>query len=340
MSESLPAYESVNMTIQGVKDAVDNEMAKTQKTVVFGYFRKFSFEEASGSTAIDSVQQANGIIAGDNIVRIDNGLDGKALSFDGTRTYVDIGNTVQNLDTYAISGWFKPDTLEGTQTLIGQQRDSFDGWKYNLSLENGKLTFTVNNGKGAWLDHPADGEAAVSLSSGEKLAAANSWNQFAVVRDGDTFTLYLNGEAVATETKAGIDQSNTVYTMWLGAFRNNAGGEPTACFKGLMDEVQIYNAVRTAEQIKSEYNEYQQSTDPDPIDPDSTEPKPTEPESTEPESTEPKPTETKPTETKPVETPTTGDATPAALLVSLMVAAVLGMGVVLTKISFKGKYNK
>ena len=115
------------------------------------------------------------------------------------------------------------------------------------------MTFAVNNGKGAAPGGTADGEITLNLTSGISKVKNGQWNQLALVRDGDAFTLYLNGEAVDTAERAGIDQTANEHAMWLGAYINNAGGEPTACFSGLMDEVKIYNAVRTAEQIKTEY---------------------------------------------------------------------------------------
>ena len=106
----------------------------------------------------------------------------------------------------------------------------------------------------AWTD--SQDEIAVELNSGSALAEAGQWNQFAVVRNGDTFILYLNGMKAAEETKAGIDQTGTPYASWFGGYNNNAGGEPTAQFMGVMDEIVFYNTPITDVKVKDLYDEY------------------------------------------------------------------------------------
>lgn len=253
LSAALPAFKTVMITVQGVKDLAGNQMSEATLEIVFGYLRHYAFEEENGQTAVDQIMGQNGTIAGTPIERIAEGVSGKALKLNGTNNYVNIATPVSALSNYAITGWFKADNLTGKQTLVGQQRDSYDGWTYELALEDDVLTFAVNNGKGAAPGGTADGEITLNLTSGISKVKNGQWNQLALVRDGDAFTLYLNGEAVDTAERAGIDQTANEHAMWLGAYINNAGGEPTACFSGLMDEVKIYNAVRTAEQIKTEY---------------------------------------------------------------------------------------
>ena len=256
LDKAMTAFETVKVTARNVKDVTGNTMtAEAQLEVVFGYLRKFSFEDDNAQVAVDSVENESFGVGGLFFRRDPNGVSGKAIDMDGTSNYINIGFPVNALSEYAITGWFKADDLTGHQTLVGQQRPSYDldKSKYNLALVEDVLTFTVNNGP-----NQSGSEIVLELTSGATKVNPNQWNQFGIVRDGDKFTLYLNGEAVDTETKEGIDQSKNTQSMWLGAYIDPAGGVPMDCFGGLMDEVQIYNAVRTAEQIKEEYDSVEQ----------------------------------------------------------------------------------
>lgn len=239
-----------------VKDLAGNALTEASRaSFVFGYLREFKFEEEGGSTAVDSIYGENALINGTSQIR-KAGISGNGLEFDGDSNYVSVGSVINNLDKYSISGWFMPEETDGNQTLVGQQRDNYDGWRWNLYLEDGVLKFLVNNGKGT---HPGDSEGAeeiaLQLESGEVKASAGEWNQFALVRDGDTFTLYLNGMVVDTGTQAGIDQSESPYLSMLGGYLNTAGGEPIAQFKGMMDEVVYYNTPISEEMVKELYDE-------------------------------------------------------------------------------------
>lgn len=254
-ASALTPFIELSVTVSNVTDLAGNAIIPNSgKSFVFGYLRQFSFEEEDGSTAVDSINGADAAINGVQAVRTE-GISGKGLAFDGDGNYVNAGDIVSAMTEYSISGWFKPESTDGNQTLIGQQRDAYDGWRWNLYLEDGVLKFDINNGKGSYPGVESQDEIAVELNSGSALAKAGQWNQFAVVRNEDTFALYLNGTKAAEETKAGIDQNGTPYASWFGGYNNNAGGEPTAQFKGVMDEIVYYNTPITETKVKDLYDE-------------------------------------------------------------------------------------
>ena len=253
---ALTPFAELSVTVSNVTDLAGNAIAENSgMSFVFGYLREFRFEEEDGNTAVDSINGADAVINGSQVERTE-GVSGRGLAFDGVGNYVNAGDIVSTMNEYSISGWFRPESVEGNQTLIGQQRDSYDGWRWNLYVEDGVLKFEINNGKGSYPGVDSQDEIAVELNSGSALAEAGQWNQFAVVRNGDTFILYLNGMKAAEETKAGIDQTGTPYASWFGGYNNNAGGEPTAQFRGVMDEIVFYNTPITDEKVKDLYDEY------------------------------------------------------------------------------------
>ena len=253
---ALTPFAELSLTVSNVTDLAGNAIAENSgMSFVFGYLREFRFEEEDGNTAVDSINGADAVINGSQAERTE-GVSGRGLAFDGVGNYVNAGDIVSTMNEYSISGWFRPESVEGNQTLIGQQRDSYDGWRWNLYVEDGVLKFEINNGKGSYPGVDSQDEIAVELNSGSALAEAGQWNQFAVVRNGDTFALYLNGVKAAEETKAGIDQTGTPYASWFGGYNNNAGGEPTAQFRGVMDEIVFYNTPITDEKVKDLYDKF------------------------------------------------------------------------------------
>ncbi|WP_343249477.1 LamG-like jellyroll fold domain-containing protein [Diplocloster hominis] len=252
LANPLEPFVETIISIKNVKDLMGNVIIPAQTKVTFGPLREFKFEEESGKTAVDSTYGRDGAIAGDTVER-KPGVSGNGLSFDGRNNYVDVGEIVKDLNEYSISGWFKPEDTNRIQSLVSQMRDTYDGWRYNLTVEKGELKFVANNGDGSYPGHDSQTEIAVELVSGGKKVTANQWNHFAVVRDGDKFVLYLNGEPVAFDTKAGVDQSQSPYMMWIGGCRNNAGGEAMSSFKGMMDEILFYSTSLSDQKVKELY---------------------------------------------------------------------------------------
>lgn len=252
LANPLEPFVETIITVKNVKDLTGNTMLPVQTKVTYGPLREFKFEEESGKTAVDSTYGFDGAIAGDTVER-KPGVSGKGLYFDGKNNYVDVGEIVKNLNEYSISGWFKPEDTNRIQSLVSQMRDTYDGWRYNLTVEKGELRFVANNGDGSYPGHDSETEIAVELTSGNKKVTAIQWNHFAVVREGDKFILYLNGEVAAFDTKAGIDQSQSPYMMWIGGCRNNAGGESMNNYKGMMDEILFYSTAVSGQQVKELY---------------------------------------------------------------------------------------
>ena len=76
----------------------------------------------------------------------------------------------------------------------------------------------------------------------------NTWTHLSVTYNGSTLTLYRNGVAVATSTVSGT-LSPTTGTLQIGA---SQFGE---YFKGLIDEVRIYNRALSATEIQTIYQQ-------------------------------------------------------------------------------------
>lgn len=245
LKKELMAFTETEVEVSDICDLAGNVIAKgSVKTIVFGNLRAFDFNETDGDEILDRINGENGTIYGS--MKREPGIQGSALAFDGAQNYVNLGKVVNSHTDYGIAFWFNPEDIQKEQTLLGQQRDTFPAWMWNLGIRDGSIFFQANDGKGG-----SEQEIKVELLTAPGLIKEGEWNHISLVRNGDRFTLYVNGKEEASEVKAGIDQSQNEYTMWLGGFRNAAGGEPTKQFKGLVDELNFYNTSLTDENVKN-----------------------------------------------------------------------------------------
>jgi hypothetical protein len=133
-----------------------------------------------------------------------------------------------------IEAWIKPNAENRNETIVG------NGWKssYWLGLDgNGQLRFTPY------------GSAGLVDSTGSIQAGV--WNHVAVTYDGTTRSFYLNGNLDSqTNTKPGaIVPASPGQSLGIGFDREDTF--VPNYFGGLIDNVRIWNVVRTESQIKN-----------------------------------------------------------------------------------------
>lgn len=179
--------------------------------------RMFSGVTAMGDTYVDATQPRFGT---------------GSAAFDGAGDFLDVAST-QDFDfgsgDFTIDGWFcfrANDT--GHQFLIDRRSNSdATGWALFLNGSN-ELAFLSASASG-W-------DNAVLYNTGT-VPPAHRWVHIAVVRQGNVFTMYLDGTAVQSGTYAGsIAPQTTNPTI-------GAGHATPGCFNGYMDELRISKGI-------------------------------------------------------------------------------------------------
>src|SRR5262249_28851566 len=161
------------------------------------------------------------------------GKYGSALSFNGTSAWVTIADS-PSLDLtngMTLEAWVRPTSGSGWRAAILKETAGGLAWSlYTANNASRPVGYAHVND-----DVPVTGTAAVPL---------NAWTHLAVTYDGAVLSLYVNGTLVSTTTLTGAMATSTA-ALRIGG--NSIWGE---YFKGMIDEVRIYNRALAASEIQ------------------------------------------------------------------------------------------
>ncbi len=185
-------------------------------------------------TATNSGSAANSFSVDDFIIngKLIKNTTGNALNFDGNNDYIELGNVMPS--TYTKEAWIKVSGTSVLNNIIGGGDNSTLYGRHTLWIPSSKLSAGHN---GTW--NAVEDPATLDL---------NKWYHVAVTYDATTTTmkLYKNGTLVSTNT------SVVPFTGTAKSFIGNfIGSSTTAEFSGSLDEVRIWNVVRTQSEIQT-----------------------------------------------------------------------------------------
>lgn len=216
---------SLNVQLNPMQQATKKSMA-TITPVAFWHFN-----ENSGTTATDAQNGYNGTINGATWV---DGINGSALQFNG----IDGGVTVPYTSQLDFTGnqlslvlWFKLNNIGNDGCFI------FDRVKYILRIDaGGKITFAIY--KPDWASITSDWTNRI---------IDTDWHQVAATYDGSKMNLYVDGVLYKTANVTGnLNQSGS--DVYIG------NQSSLNFFKGIIDEVSVYNQALSAGEIADLYN--------------------------------------------------------------------------------------
>ncbi|CAA9493939.1 MAG: hypothetical protein AVDCRST_MAG85-1375, partial [uncultured Solirubrobacteraceae bacterium] len=187
-----------------------------------------SFDELQGSKVNDSSPANNdGTITGAQWRQ--DGRFGGALAFDGDdRVSVPDAASLDLSTAGTMSAWVRPRTQERFQGVVQKNAGSSAAYGLYATSTDKRSTFTAWSGNdGIYGYDPLPMEA---------------WSHIAATYDGTYWRLYLNGEYVNSQGARPF--AITKDELHIG---NTAGRDEG--FDGLIDEVRVYGAALTREQI-------------------------------------------------------------------------------------------
>jgi len=201
------------------------------------------YVNGTGSVVVDSSGLGNNgtLNGGESMNCTVDGIYGYGCRFDGDNDYIEIRNdTFDGLTTVTFEAWVKFNSLvgkENQQTIIS-------------ALKSGTAHyFTVmkqsNSGNSL---HAYVNAADYANIKANTSIIANRWHHVAVTKDSSTATLYLDGQALGSDTCSGPMDTNLGSTG-IGA----QDSLPTRELNGTIDEVVIWNRSLSASEIRDHY---------------------------------------------------------------------------------------
>ena len=161
-------------------------------------------------------------------------IDG-AAGFNGSAQVITVPNSssIQLSGAFSEEAWFYENSTANYRTIISK------GNNFSRSM-----SVFLNNGSTNSLYY--DNVGALSLSSSWLL---NTWNHLVLTDDGTNLKAYLNGTNVYSNTN-GVGAAGNIANLNIGY----AAADSNYSYSGKLDEVRISNIIRTADWIKTEYN--------------------------------------------------------------------------------------
>ena len=210
-----------------------------------GLVLHLSFDENTiqGDTVKDQSQEGNdGIINGG--AKTAAGKHGEALELDGQDDFVEIpltdSITFSTGDSLTVQVWVKTDDEPPKNDgIVGNYRPATDAvWLLSVAGDNpatrGKMAFSVRD----------VGRASSAGLTSPDFLNDDKWHVLAGVRDqkAKKIRLYVDSELIG-EADDNTKDINSGQSIWIGEHLNRF-------YKGLIDEVKVWNRPLTAEELK------------------------------------------------------------------------------------------
>ncbi len=207
----------------------------TSSTDAEGLVAAYGFEESTGTTAADSSGNGNnGTLQ--NLTHTVQGRFGRALEFDSTSDYVTVpdSNSLDSSGEITIEAWVRPDVGGTNQRIVNKE---------------GSVTGCSTTAYGLYASSSSTLPQPRAYACNSNFAAPSTyklpvgmWSHLVVTIDSArTARIYVNGSQIASGT---IEKAPGAST---GSLR--IGGLD---FKGLIDEVRIYNRALSQSQVHTD----------------------------------------------------------------------------------------
>jgi len=187
----------------------------------------------------------------------ENGVNTTAASFNGTSSHINVAYQAGlNLTQYTICAIVKPTGYYTGQcqgnVIVQRSNETLKGY-YGILFSDNPYNdcFTTDTSK--FVFYPSATAANPAALQYTPNIVSNNWYRLVATCNNDTIKFYVNGQfkySYITNNPTGTSTEG----LTIGAlYQQTAGGSFPYWFKGLMDDIRIYNRVLTNKEIK-QYN--------------------------------------------------------------------------------------
>jgi hypothetical protein len=168
-----------------------------------------------------------------------NYFQGNSISFNGAndRVVIPSNSLYQFSDQFTAELWIKPNTYQDYEGAISYGMDGSTDAGFAIAYFATGWRFYLKT-----TDSIPDWATMVSAS-----APAAQWTHLACTYDGSMKRLYRNGNLMDEQEMTGNIVWDSVADLYIGYFNSTSSNK---YFEGNIDEVRLWNTVRTGAQIK------------------------------------------------------------------------------------------
>jgi hypothetical protein len=167
------------------------------------------------------------------------------INFDGVNDNITFRNNYNFNGPFSIETWVKPNSVNGTRTVLSK-KDAADNTKgYALNIVGGQVVFN-------WYNNSGTG----SVTSGANTIGTDRWYHIAVTFDGTQYILYVDGIQLGSANGSAPSTTPANIEAILGAMDQAPPiNTPTNYFHGWIDELKIWNNALSIEHIRQMMNQ-------------------------------------------------------------------------------------
>jgi hypothetical protein len=204
----------------------------------------YSFDEGSGTTVADaSGNEITGSVQGGTRWTT-AGRYGGALLFDGSSSYVDLGNTapLQLTGSMTWSAWMQSLATPTSDVNLIAKSDGVSGWQLKTTRTTGPRTFAV----------AVSGPNGFAQRHSTSTRLVGVWYHVAGVYNAtaQTLDIYINGRLDNGALSGTVPASQVDSPVNVNIGRRSGGFH----FNGVIDNVRIYNRPLSQTEVQSDMN--------------------------------------------------------------------------------------
>jgi hypothetical protein len=191
----------------------------------------------------------HGIVYGAQLTQDRFGKNNRAYYFDGVNDYINVkNNSILNFqEEITVSFWMRIDEFFSNREAYPISHGNWENrWKVSIIPEK-NIRWTIKTDKG------------IKDLDSKTIPAKDVFYHITTLYDGTNFDIYINGVLDNHETHTGLILRTSIDLTIGQVLPNNPGVN----FKGVLDDIRIFNYALSAEEIQNLYNEkaavYQQN---------------------------------------------------------------------------------
>jgi len=191
----------------------------------------WQLDETEGYIAEDSIGDKDGTLHGDPVWQPEDGMVEGALQFDGVNDFIFISSI--------------PDSIKGPFSVFTWAKGGAPG-QVVVSQRGGVNWLCADTSEGNLMTELKGTGQSVAILPSQAVITDGNWHRIGLVWDGSHRKLYVDGFAAAEDILANLDVSKN--SLFIGTGSAMKSG---TYWSGLIDDVRIYKAALTAEEIEA-----------------------------------------------------------------------------------------